>query len=148
MPWWGWMIFGAFLLGSELLAVDAGFYLVFIGVAAALTGLVEVAGLELELWVQWIVFAVLALASMAMFRKNLYEKIRGGGIGYDASPIGASITLEEPLQPGEKDRVSYRGTEWTVLNAGSTAVEKGASVSISSVEGLTLIINGNRQGEK
>ena len=35
MPWWGWIIFGALLLGSELLIVDAGFYLVFIGIAAA-----------------------------------------------------------------------------------------------------------------
>ena len=40
MPWWGWIIFGALLLGSELLIVDAGFYLVFIGIAAAITGLV------------------------------------------------------------------------------------------------------------
>ena len=34
MPWWGWMIIGALMLGSELLGVDAAFYLVFIGVAA------------------------------------------------------------------------------------------------------------------
>ena len=47
MPWWGWMIFGALLLGAELLGVDAGFYLVFIGLAAALTGLLELAGLGL-----------------------------------------------------------------------------------------------------
>ncbi len=143
MPWWGWIIFGALLLGSELLMVDAGFYLVFIGVAAALTGLIDVAGLELEPWVQWIVFALLALALMALFRKKLYQKLRGDGIGYDASPTGDSVKLEETLQPGEKGRVSYRGTEWTVLNAGSDVVEKGASVRISSVEGLTLKINGS-----
>ena len=35
MPWWGWMIVGALLLGSELMIVDAGFYLVLIGIAAA-----------------------------------------------------------------------------------------------------------------
>ena len=53
MPWWGWMIFGAILIGSELMIVDAGFYLVFIGIAAALTGLIELAGLGLEPWLQW-----------------------------------------------------------------------------------------------
>ena len=66
MPWWGWMIFGALLLGSELLIVDAGFYLVFIGVAAALTGLLEVMGLGLEPWVQWVVFSVLSLVLMVL----------------------------------------------------------------------------------
>ncbi len=143
MPWWGWMIFGAFLLGSELLGVEAGFYLVFIGVAAALTGLIEVAGLELEPWVQWIVFAVLGLAFMVLFRKKLYQKLRGAGVGYDASPTGDYVKIEESLQPGEKGRVSYRGTDWTVLNAGSQVVEKGTNVQISSIEGLTLKINSN-----
>jgi hypothetical protein len=143
MPWWGWMIFGAFLLGSELLGVEAGFYLVFIGVAAALTGLIEVAGLELEPWVQWIVFAVLGLVFMVLFRKKLYQKLRGAGVGYDASPTGDYVKLEEALQPGEKGRIAYRGSNWTVFNAGSEVVEKGTSVRISSVVGLTLNINGD-----
>ena len=85
MPWWGWMIVGALLLGSELLIVDAGFYLVFIGIAAAITGLVELAGLGLEPWVQWILFSVIALIFMVMFRKKLYAKLRGSGVGYETS---------------------------------------------------------------
>lgn len=145
MPWWGWMIFGAFLLGSELLGVEAGFYLVFIGLAAALTGLIDVAGLALEPWVQWIVFAVLGLVFMVLFRKKLYQKLRGDGVGYDASPTGDYVKLEETLQPGEKGRVSHRGSDWTVLNVGSEAVEKGASVRIRSVVGLTLNINGGNE---
>ncbi len=145
MPWWGWMIFGALLLGAELTGVDAGFYLVFIGLSAALTGLIDVAGLELEPWVQWIVFAVLALVLMVIFRKKLYQKLRGDGIGYDASPTGDYVKLEETLQPGEKGRVSYRGTDWTILNAGSELLEKGASARISSVDRLTLIINDSNE---
>ena len=35
MTWWGWMILGAVMLGAELFAVDAQFYLVFLGVSAA-----------------------------------------------------------------------------------------------------------------
>lgn len=31
MPWWGWLIAGAALLASELLLIDAQFYLVFLG---------------------------------------------------------------------------------------------------------------------
>lgn len=145
MPWWGWMIFGAFLLGSELLGVEAGFYLVLIGVAAALTGLIEVAGLELAPWVQWIVFAVLGLVLMVFFRKKLYEKLRGGGVGYDAGPTGDYVEIQETLKPGEKGRIAYRGSNWTVFNAGSEVVEKGTSVRISSVDGLTLNIKTNNE---
>ena len=138
MPWWGWMILGALLFGSELLVVDAGFYLVFIGVAAALTGLVELAGLHLEPWVQWALFSAIALVSMVLFRQKLYAKLRGSGVGYEIGPAGEIVTVEQTLQPGEKGRLAYRGTEWTVLNASDQVLEQGQHVQISSVHGLTL----------
>lgn len=138
MPWWGWMIVGALLLGSELLIVDAGFYLVFIGIAAAITGLVELAGLGLEPWVQWILFSVIALVLMIFFRKKLYAKLRGSGIGYETGPTGEIVTVEQTLQPGETGRLAYRGTEWTVVNTSDQAFEQGQHVQISSVDGLTL----------
>lgn len=34
MPWWGWIVIGALLLGAELMVIEAEFFLVFIGVAA------------------------------------------------------------------------------------------------------------------
>jgi hypothetical protein len=33
MPWWGWMVIGALLLGAELMVIEAEFFLVFIGVS-------------------------------------------------------------------------------------------------------------------
>jgi len=117
MPWWGWMILGALLLGSELMIVDAGFYLVdagfylvFIGMAAALTGLVEVVGADLEPWLQWVVFSFIALMMMVLFRKKLYAKLRGSGIGYEIGPAGEVVTVEQELQPGENGRLAYRGS--------------------------------------
>ena len=141
MPWWGWMIFGAFLLGSELLGVDAGFYLVFIGLAAALTGLIEVAGINLEPWVQWLTFSVLGLVLMVFFRKKVYEKLRGSGVGYEVGPAGEFVRIVETLQPGESGRLSFRGTDWTVVNDGDTTVEEGSNVRIDRVDGLKLKIN-------
>ena len=141
MPWWGWMIFGAFLLGSELLGVDAGFYLVFIGLAAMLTGLLEVIGIELEPWLQWLTFAVTGLVLMVFFRKKLYEKLRGGGVGYDVGPAGEYVQIDETLQPGGRGRLSFRGTNWDVVNEGSVTIEKGSKVRISRVDGLTLKVN-------
>ena len=73
MPWWGWIIFGALLFGSELMFIDAAFYLVFIGLAAIITGLTEMLGLSLEYWAQWMLFAGLSLVAMVLFREQLYK---------------------------------------------------------------------------
>jgi len=150
MPWWGWIIFGALLLGSELLVIDAGFYLVFIGIAAALTGLIELTGIGLEPWLQWILFSVIALMFMVLFRKKLYDMLRGSGVGYDSSPVGEIVRLEQTLQPGEKARLELRGTDCTVVNDTKQILATGSQVRISRVDGLTLkldIIKEQEQGE-
>jgi inner membrane protein len=141
MPWWSWMILGALLLGSELLAIDAGFYLVFIGLAAALTGLVELAGVDLEPWAQFVTFSVFAIVLMVFFRKKLYEKLRGSGVGYDATATGETVVAVETLVPGGKGRLSHRGTDWTVVNVGTSTIEKGQQVLITGVRGLSLTLN-------
>ncbi len=141
MPWWGWIIFGLLLLGSELIVVDAAFYLVFIGIAAVMTGLVVSAGLMLEPWVQLLLFAVLSISTMVLFRKRLYQKLRGGTANYDSGPVGESLRLEETLKPGDSCRMTHRGTTWMVLNRSSEVIEKGKDVKIDSIDGLTLIIN-------
>ena len=140
MPWWAWIILGAVLLGSELTVVDAAFYLVFIGVAAAITGLVGLAGLTLEPWLQWLLFAGLSSAFMVFFRKRLYKKFRGVSTDNQSGPAGEFIQLEETLAPGDSCRMMYRGTNWTVLNQGSEVIEPGKKVQIDRVDSLTLII--------
>jgi membrane protein implicated in regulation of membrane protease activity len=40
MPWWGWIIVGALLMGAELFVIDAQFYLVFLGVSAIAVGVI------------------------------------------------------------------------------------------------------------
>ncbi len=141
MPWWGWIIVGALLLGSELMVVDAAFYLVFIGVAAIITGLVLLGGAELALWMQWLLFAGLSIIAMVLFRGRLYQMLRGGATDYKSGPAGESLQLAETLEPGDSCRMNYRGTTWTVLNEGSTTIEKGDRVKIKRVDGLKLIVN-------
>ena len=74
MTWWGWMIIGAILLAAELVAVDAQFFLVFLGLSAAIVGLLGLSGVNLPEWAQWLSFAALSLISMFTFRKALYMK--------------------------------------------------------------------------
>ena len=142
MPWWGWMIIGFLLLGSELLGVDAAFYLVFIGVAAILTGLLGMVGVTMEYWAQWMVFSILALVAMVFFRRRLYSKLRGQGVEYGDGIAGEVIRLEEALDPGDSCRLTYRGTTWTVTNRGGKPIAAGANVAIDKTDGLTIIVSG------
>lgn len=142
MPWWGWMIFGLFLLGSELLVVDAAFFLVFIGIAAILTGAVEASGFILEPWAQWLVFSGFSLISMVLFRKRLYKQLRGSTADYPEGLAGELLRIEQPLEPGQSCRQSYRGTDWTVVNRGSERIEAQTEVRIDRTEGLTIIVSG------
>ena len=68
------MILGAVLLAIEIFAIDTQFYLIFIGVSAAVVGLAGLAGIDLPVWAEWLTFAVLSIVFIVTFRKSLYEK--------------------------------------------------------------------------
>ena len=70
MTWWAWMVLGLILLGIELFAVDAQFYLVFLGVSAALVGLAGMLGVHMPEWAQWLAFALLSLLFFLTFRRT------------------------------------------------------------------------------
>ena len=138
MTWWGWMIIGAILLAAELFAVDAQFYLVFLGLSAALVGLASLFGLAMPEWVQWTAFAMLSLISFFTFRKSLYEKIRGGAVGFRETLSGNTVNVDTDLPAGAEARIEFRGTRWNVKNIGSAAISSGSRARIVRADGLTL----------
>ena len=141
MPWWSWIVLGMLLLGAELFGIDAAFYLVFIGIAAVITGLLELSGAGMEPWLQWLVFAALALTAMVLFRKRLYTKLRKDIPDYPNGPAGETLRLANPLNPGESCRQDYRGTTWTIVNGSDHALEQGMAAMITEVKGLTLVVS-------
>ena len=143
MTWWGWMIIGAMLLGAELLAVDAQFYLVFLGLSAALVGLASLFGLAMPEWVQWTAFAVLSLVSFFTFRKSLYEKIRGGAAGFRETLSGNTVNIDTDLAVGAEARVEFRGTKWTVKNIGADTISGGSRARVVKADGLTLHVEAD-----
>ncbi len=138
MIWWGWMILGAVLLSAELFAVDAQFYLVFLGFSAALVGIAAALGLALPEWGQWLAFASLSLFFFFTFRRAMYMKIRGGGEDYPETIAGETISLVDDLEPGSEARTQYRGSGWTVRNVDSQTISGGGRAKVVKVEGLTL----------
>ncbi len=138
MQWWSWIVAGVVLLGLELLVIDAQFFLVFIGLAAIVVGIAALAGMGGPEWVQWLLFAVLALIFTFGFRSRIYEKMRGSAPGFDDGLIGHAVVLPDGLPPGSESRVEFRGTTWRVQNVGSETIAPGAKARITHTDGLLL----------
>ena len=139
MTWWGWIIAGAILLGAELAFVNAQFYLVFLGSAAILTGLATLL-LPLAAWLQWALFAVLAIVSMVTFRTRVYQRYNRALPQVGTGPAGGLITLQVPLGAGESCQAEYGGTFWTVRNDSDTPMPSGCRARIARVQNLTLLV--------
>lgn len=139
MPWWGWLVAGAALLAMEMFVLDAQFYLVFLGVSAAIVGLLGLAGVGMPDWAQWLVFAALAIVAMVSFRRRVYQLVRGRtGAVEDRLTLGDRVVIPALLEPGQSTRVEYRGTTWTARNVDQAALAPGIEAVIVHVEGLTL----------
>jgi len=139
MPWWAWLVLGIGLLGVELIFIDAQFYLVFIGISAALVGLLGLFGVELPGWMQWIVFSSLAITAMLTFRRRIYELVRGTmGKVEERLTLGDRVVIQTRLEPGQSGRVDYRGSSWSVRNTGGEPLEAGREAVIAHIDGLTL----------
>ena len=143
MQWWAWIAVGAILLGSELAFVDAQFYLVFVGASAFIVGMLQLTGLEMPEWLQWLVFAALAATSVFTFRRQIYEKMRRKLPAMKGGPAGEMVILPTALPPGETCRLEYRGGSWSALNGGKAEIAAGAKARIERVDGLTLVVHGD-----
>jgi membrane protein implicated in regulation of membrane protease activity len=140
MPWWGWLSIGIFLLGAELLGVDAAFYLIFVGSAAIVMGFVGLAGLDLPTWVQWLLFSALAIAAMVLFRQKLYARLRGNVPDYGNTLISEVVAVDKDMAPGTQSRVSLRGSVWTAVNIGNDTIPAGSTAKVVEADGMVLKI--------
>src|SRR5258708_33901093 len=100
MEWWAWIAVGAVLLGSELGFVDAQFYLVFVGASALVVGILDLAGLLPAVWMQWLLFGVLAGFFMVTFRRRSYARMRRNLPEMKQGPVRATGVLPPAAPAG------------------------------------------------
>ena len=144
MVWWNWLLLGLVLLAAEM-ATPGGFYILFFGLAALIVG--ALAGLEWinTAWLQWLLFSVLSMISLFLFRNSLLVWMKAhepAGPDVD-SLVGELAVLTEDLPPGELGKVELRGTTWSARNAGQTVLTKGHRARVQRVDGLTLWISSD-----
>lgn len=138
---WAWWIFGIALLVAEI-AVPGNF-LVWIGIAGLITGLLSNLLWETSWWVwqtQWLTFAILSAAALyfgrgwVSHRGNRSEEPTLNQRG--ANLIGRTAELIEPLHNG-RGRVKIGDTIWIVSGPDLPA---GARVRVIGSQGSDLTV--------
>ena len=135
MPWWGWIVIGVMLLGSEII-VTTDFYFAVIGAAALTVALAAGLGLETA-WMQWLLFAGLSVAYLVGIRERLARRRRGEPPEKEAL-LGEVAVLQEEIAAGATGAAELRGSRWTALNRERTALPSGTRVLVERVDGLTI----------
>jgi membrane protein implicated in regulation of membrane protease activity len=115
---WAWWVLGIVLLILEVLM--PGVFLVWIGIAAIVTGALSLLMWEQAFWawqVQWLVFAVLSLIAALAGRRIVSTRGQGSDQPHlnqrGRSLIGRTATLEQPITEG-RGRIRLDDTMWSV----------------------------------
>jgi len=139
MDWWIWIVAGAVLLVAEVV-ISTDFYLVFLGAAALVVGFLALAGLDLPLWAEGILYAVLAIAATVAYRRLWRERLQRPDRELAPELVGEMGTAQSPIAPGARGKVELRGSTWDACNESDTDIAKGTHCRVLRVDGLTLIV--------
>jgi membrane protein implicated in regulation of membrane protease activity len=137
MAWWIWVLGGLVLLVGEV-ATPGGFFIIFFGAGAILVGALKGLGWNGPAWAEWLVFTVLSVVSLALFREPLMRRFNlKGGKPVDQL-AGERALVTEDVAPGGVGKAEMRGASWTARTAGVVTLARGQRSRVERVEGLTL----------
>jgi membrane protein implicated in regulation of membrane protease activity len=140
MTWWYWLVLGLVLIALEM-ASAGGFYIIFFGVAALVVGPLAYFWLAEHVGVQWLLFSMLSVASLVLFRNPLMRKLNlGAGAADIDSLAGETGTALDDMGAGANGHVELRGTTWTAKNTGATPLARGTRCVVVRADRLTLLV--------
>lgn len=138
MLWWIWVIFGLLLLALEL-ATPGGFYLLFFGASGVFIGLLRALDLSGPAWMQWLLFSIIAVIAMLLFRRPLLNKFRVTAHGVPVDSLVGEVALAmEDIAVNAVGKAEMRGTSWSARNVGAGTVTRGQRCQVEQVDGLVL----------
>lgn len=138
--WWHWFVLGLFLVLVEL-AAAGGFYIIFFGIAAILVGLLSSVNAAGSVGVQILLFSVLSVVSLLLFRSRLVKRFQGDPQSPQVDQlIGEIGVVLEDLAPGNVGKVELRGSSWSARTLSGPALARGTRCRVTGVDGLTLTV--------
>jgi membrane protein implicated in regulation of membrane protease activity len=139
MDWWIWVAGGLALVVAELVT-PSGFFIIFFGVGALTIGLLTALSVVTSTWAQWVLFSVVSVLSLVVFRGRVEAKLRIPPPPNVDSLIGVLAIVQERLLPGVVGRVEVRGSIWSARNTSSVTLDAGQRARVAAVDGLTLTV--------
>jgi len=140
MTWWHWLALGLILVTLEM-AASGGFYVIFFGVAAIAIGGLHLFDLAGPAWFQLLLFSVLSVGSLLLFRNPLLHLLKLDTPGEDVdSLVGETAIPAEEIGPGAVGRAELRGTVWSARNVGPTPLSRGQRCRVVRVDRLMIFI--------
>jgi membrane protein implicated in regulation of membrane protease activity len=137
MPWWVWVVGGLVLLVAEV-TTPGGFFAVFFGAGAILVGAVRLLGWSGPAWAEWLLFSVLSVVSLLLFRRPLMRRFNLVPGKLVDRMEGEAAVVQEEVPAGGVGKAEMRGTSWSARTQGGVALRPGQRCRVERVEGLTL----------
>jgi membrane protein implicated in regulation of membrane protease activity len=138
--WWHWLAIGLIFVALELTA-SGGFYIVFFGVSAIAIALLDLVGLGGPVWLQLVLFAVLAVGSLLFFRNPLLRWLKLDRPSRDVDSLVGNLAVPlEDIEPGAVGRAELRGTVWSARNHAPRSLVRGERCRVVTVEHLMIFI--------
>ena len=138
IEFWYWLIAAVVMIVIEMVVPAA--YFLWMGISAFVVGLLLFAFPEIPLLIQVVIFGVLSVASLVLYKRHQKQnpmvidepKLNRRGEQY----VGRLFTLEEPIVNGV-GKVKVDDSTWKVQGSDSPA---GMKVRVISVDGTVLIV--------
>lgn len=137
MVWWFWVVLGLMLAAIEL-ATPGGFFVIFFAVGALAVGALALIGVIGAPWVQWLLFPLISVVALRLFRQPLIGRMQMRDAAEVDSLVGEIAIAVADMPPGRHGRAELRGTGWSARNTGDAPIAAGQRCRVVAVHGLTL----------
>ena len=139
MDWWVWLAGGLALVVAELVT-PSGFFIIFFGAAALTIGVVKIFAFVDNLPAELLLFAVLSVVYLFLFRDRLQTRMQIPPPPDVDSLVGVLAIVQESLSPGVVGKVEVRGSTWSARNTSDVTLAPGQRARVAAVDGLTLAV--------
>ena len=143
MEWWIWILLGLLLLLAELLT-PGWFYIIFFGIGAVVVGVLAGFNAAGPLWFQFILFSILSVLTLWLFREKLLQLTQGERRKNVDSLVGETAVATEEIHLNAVGKAELRGTSWNARNVGDKPLTRGQRCIVERVEGLTIFVRAEQ----